>query len=131
LKERQIDEYIKKARELIQSNLAETRNYEQSLTIERLNDLYRQAYESKKWLTCLQIEQTRVKLLSLQMEDEDLIAYLQKKGFEISHEAFNGQWIEELRSLGYVITHPLMGKPDFQLTTLDEIHAALCELDRT
>lgn len=67
----QAKNYYAKAQERLTDDLRAERVELLAIAIAQRNDLYRQAYKAKKWFTCLQVADSRDKLLGLEYRLED------------------------------------------------------------
>jgi hypothetical protein len=79
--ERQSAEYIARAKRLISEVLADQRVENLSLAIAQRNNLYRLAYKQGKWFTCLQILDSRDRILGLFDDLDTHIAIVEAAGY--------------------------------------------------
>lgn len=80
---RQCDRYIDAAKARMADALAADRQTHLSNAIAQRNDLYRQAYKAKKWFTCLQVADSRDKLLGLEYRLEDHVKAALTAGYVV------------------------------------------------
>ena len=86
---RQVDGYIAKAKARMSEDLEQDRQEHLNTAIAQRKDLYRQAYKAKKWFTCLQIADSRDKLLGLEFSVEDHVRAAIAAGYTVSEPGTN------------------------------------------